>query len=84
MIVPVNPRGLIATKPVEFRKGMDGLAALVAAEMKLDPFSAAVGIRFGLIGDRLHSRGTTSGARGCPSSIAGIGSMRRVLPRQLP
>ena len=33
---------LIATKPVDFRKGMDGLAALVAAELGADPFSGVV------------------------------------------
>jgi transposase len=42
MILPTNPRVLIATKPVDFRKGMDGLAALVAAELKLEPFSGIV------------------------------------------
>jgi transposase len=42
MIVPQNPRVLIATKPVDFRKGMDGLAALIAAELKLDAFSGIV------------------------------------------
>jgi transposase len=38
MILPQKPRVLIATKPVEFCKGMDGLAALVAAELRLEPF----------------------------------------------
>src|SRR5690606_29550444 len=33
---------LIATKPVDFRKGMDGLAALVKAHLGADPFSGAV------------------------------------------
>jgi transposase len=42
MILPQNPRVLIATKPVDFRKGMDGLAALVASELKLEPFSGIV------------------------------------------
>lgn len=42
MIMPQNPRVLIATKPVDFRKGMDGLAAIVAAELKLEPFSGIV------------------------------------------
>ena len=27
-----------ATKPVDFRKGMDGLAALVQEQLKADPF----------------------------------------------
>lgn len=38
MNLPTNPRVLIATKPVDFRKGMDGLAALVTAELKTEPF----------------------------------------------
>ena len=35
-------RVLVATKPVDFRKGMDGLAALVKEQMRADPFSGAV------------------------------------------
>jgi transposase len=31
---------LVATKPVDFRKGMDGLAALVEGYLRGDPFSA--------------------------------------------
>ena len=31
-------RVLVATKPVDFRKGMDGLAAFVQAELSADPF----------------------------------------------
>lgn len=33
---------LVATKPVDFRKGAEGLAALVREEMGADPFSGAV------------------------------------------
>jgi transposase len=33
---------LVATKPIDFRKGMDGLAALVKEHMGADPFSGAV------------------------------------------
>ena len=33
---------MVATKPVDFRKGAEGLAALVRDEMKADPFSGAV------------------------------------------
>jgi transposase len=40
---PAGPvRVLIATKPVDFRKGMDGLAALVREQLRADPFSGAV------------------------------------------
>jgi transposase len=35
-------RVLVATKPVDFRKGAEGLAALVCETMKADPFSGAV------------------------------------------
>jgi len=35
-------RVLVATKPVDFRKGAEGLAALVREEMSADPFSGAV------------------------------------------
>ena len=36
------PKVLIATKPVDFWKGMDELAALVQAELGADPFSGVV------------------------------------------
>jgi transposase len=35
-------RVLVATKPVDFRKGADGLAALVRETMDADPFNGAV------------------------------------------
>ena len=43
MLVPPGPiRVLVATKPVDFRKGMNGLAALVQGELKADPFSGTI------------------------------------------
>ena len=33
---------MVATKPVDFRKGMDGLAALVKEELGTDPYSGVV------------------------------------------
>ncbi len=36
------PRVLMATEPVDFRKGANGLAALIKDEMKTDPFSGVV------------------------------------------
>ncbi|HEY1561090.1 MAG TPA: IS66 family insertion sequence element accessory protein TnpB [Caulobacteraceae bacterium] len=33
---------MVATKPVDFRKGMDGLAALVKERRRADPFSGVV------------------------------------------
>ncbi|OOY02751.1 IS66 family insertion sequence element accessory protein TnpB, partial [Thioclava sp. F28-4] len=35
-------RILVATQPVDFRKGHDGLAALVASVLKEDPFTGTV------------------------------------------
>ena len=32
----------MATKPVDFRKGANGLAALIKDEMRADPFSGVV------------------------------------------
>ena len=43
MIGPTGAvRVMVATRPVDFRKGTEGLAALVREEMKADPFSGAV------------------------------------------
>ena len=37
-----NVRVLVATQPVDFRKGAEGLAALVRETMRTDPFSGVV------------------------------------------
>jgi transposase len=37
-----NIRVMVATKQVDFRKGSEGLAALVRETMRLDPFSGVV------------------------------------------
>jgi transposase len=43
MIGPTGSvRVLVATKPVDFRKGAEGLAALVRETMQANPFSGAV------------------------------------------
>jgi transposase len=49
----VPPRIYIATKPVDFRKGLDGLAALVKEVLKLDPFCGAAFIFRAKSADRL-------------------------------
>jgi transposase len=40
--VPASIRVLVATKPVDFRKGGDGLAALVREALGEDPFSGTI------------------------------------------
>jgi transposase len=43
MIIPSGGvRVLVATQPVDFRKGMDGLAALVRESLGADPYSGVV------------------------------------------
>ena len=42
IIPPTGIRVLVATKPVDFRKGMDGLAAYVEQQLQADPFSGVV------------------------------------------
>ena len=43
MITPSSSvQVLVATKPVDFRRGADGLAAYVQEQMKIDPFCGAI------------------------------------------
>ncbi|WSH67941.1 IS66 family insertion sequence element accessory protein TnpB (plasmid) [Rhizobium ruizarguesonis] len=44
---------MVATKPVDFRKGHDGLAALVKNELHKDPFTGAVFVFRSRKADRL-------------------------------
>jgi len=54
MIVPGSRlRVFIAVAPVDFRKGMDGLAAVVEHELSLDAFSGAVFVFRPKRGDRV-------------------------------
>ena len=42
IVPPAGVRVLVATKPVDFRKGMDGLAALAMEKLAQDPYSGTV------------------------------------------
>ena len=42
ILVPPGVRILLAARPVDFRKGMDGLAALVQQALRADPFQGDV------------------------------------------
>ena len=42
ILVPPGVRILLAAQPVDFRKGMDGLAALVQQALQTDPFQGDV------------------------------------------
>ena len=47
-------RVLVATRPVDFRKGCDGLAALVREALGQDPFSGTIFIFRSKRADRLN------------------------------
>lgn len=54
MIFPSNRvRVLVATRPVDFRKGHDGLAALVKNELRKEPFTGTVFVFRAKRADRL-------------------------------
>jgi len=54
MILPGQAvKVLIATKPVDFRKGHDGLAAVVQNELGLDPHSGVIVVFRAKRGDRI-------------------------------
>jgi transposase len=54
MIFPMSRvRIMVATKPVDFRKGHDGLAALVKNELRKDPFTGTVFVFRSRKADRL-------------------------------
>ena len=40
--VPAGSRVLVATKPIDFRKGAEGLIALVREQLRQDPFSGTL------------------------------------------
>ena len=42
IVPPAGVRVLIATRPVDFRRGADGLAAVVQTVLRQDPFSAMI------------------------------------------
>jgi transposase len=43
MLIPPGPvRVMVATKPVDFRKGMNGLAAVVKERLSADPYSGVI------------------------------------------
>lgn len=54
MIVPSGAvRVLVATRPVDFRKGMDGLASVVRESLGCDPFSGVIYVFRSKRADRL-------------------------------
>jgi transposase len=42
IVPPTGVRVVVATRPVDFRKGADGLAAIAQSVLRLDPFSGMI------------------------------------------
>ena len=42
IVPPAGVRVLIATRPVDFRRGADGLAAVAQTVLRQDPFSGTI------------------------------------------
>jgi len=68
MIVPSGAvRVLVATRPVDFRKGMDGLAALVRESLGSDPYSGVIYVFRAKRADRVKAVAVVPGA-GCQAA----------------
>jgi transposase len=82
--IPPGVRILLAARPVDFRKGMDGLAALVQQALRADPFQGDVFIFRPRRGDRakilvydgtglvLYSKRLEAGRFSWPSPVEGV------------
>jgi transposase len=60
----------VSTRPVDFRKGMDSLAAVVQERLRLDPFSGAVFVSRFLSGRWYGSARVDSSRRCAAASLA--------------
>jgi transposase len=71
MIIPSGTvRVLVATRPVDFRKGMDGLCALVQEALRCDPYSGVIYVFRSKRVDRVKlCCGTTAGWCWYPSGL---------------
>ena len=62
-------RVLIATRPVDFRRGADGLAATVQSVLRQDPFSGTIFVFRSKRADRVkmlvYDRGSRPQSAGC-------------------
>jgi transposase len=83
--VPAGVRVLVATRPVDFRKGADGLVALVRETLRADPFSGVLVIFRSKRADRLKivtwDGWNTVHSGGRRSATASCGCRRRKWPR---
>ena len=75
IVPPTSVRVFVATKPVDFRKGMDGLAAIVESELKLEPYSGVIYVFRAKRADRVSCYlGTALGCACWPSGWRGRSS----------
>jgi transposase len=57
IVAPASVKVLVATKPVDFRRGADSLAAMVREQLQHDPFSGTIFIFRSKRADRLKILG---------------------------
>jgi transposase len=63
---------MVATKPVDFRKGADGLAALVREQLRHDPFAGTIFVFRSKRADRLKILAWDGSGRNHPLKTAGM------------
>jgi transposase len=78
--VSAGLRVLIATKPVDFRKGADGLAALVRETLGDDPFSGSIYVFRSKRADRVKMLAWDGTGLVCGSGLRAVRSSGRQLP----
>ena len=71
--VPAGMRVLVATKPVDFRRGADSLAALVREQLEQDPFSGTIFIFRSKTGGPAEDSGLGRVRAGAVVEAAGAG-----------
>ena len=77
--VPAGMRVLVATKPVDFRRGADSLAALVREQLEHDPFSGTIFLFRSERADRLKTLRRASSSRSSDSGRSPIRGNSRAI-----
>jgi transposase len=65
IVPPTGVRVLVATRPVDFRRGADGLAAIVQTVLRHDPFSGTIYVFRCKRADRVNFSSGTEAAWCC-------------------
>ena len=77
--VPAGIRVLVATKPIDFRKGADGLAALIREVLGHDPFCGTIYVFRAKRADRVKIVACKVGPKGRLRSTGRSGGRRSAM-----